>query len=44
MGTVLAGLDAKSNERLLRDLGTLNDNLRGAINRNQTQQQEVAAG
>ena len=34
MGTVLAGLDAKSNERLLADLGTLRENLRGAINRN----------
>jgi MarR family transcriptional regulator, transcriptional regulator for hemolysin len=44
MGTVLAGLDAKSNERLLADLGTLRENLRSAINRQHTQQQEVAAG
>ena len=44
MGTVLAGLDAQSNERLLADLGTLRENLRGAINRNHTQQQEIAAG
>ncbi len=44
MATVLAGLDAKANERLLADLGTLRENLRGAINRHHTQQQEVAAG
>ena len=44
MGTVLAGLDAQSNERLLADLGTLRENLRGAINRNHMQQQEIAAG
>ncbi len=44
METVLAGLDAKSNERLLAELGMLRENLRGAINRNHTQQQEVAAG
>jgi MarR family transcriptional regulator for hemolysin len=43
MGIVLAGLDAKAVERLLADLGTLRENLRGAINRNQTQQQEAAA-
>ena len=33
MGTVLEGLDAKTLERLLRDLGLLRENLRGAINR-----------
>jgi len=44
MDTVLAGLDANSVERLLADLGTLRENLRGAINRNQTQEQEAAAG
>lgn len=44
MDTVLAGLDANSVERLLADLDTLRENLRGAINRNQTQEQEAAAG
>jgi MarR family transcriptional regulator, transcriptional regulator for hemolysin len=44
METVLAGLDAKSVERLLGDLGTLRENLRGAINRNGTHHQEAAAG
>jgi MarR family transcriptional regulator for hemolysin len=39
METVLDGLDPKSNERLLRDLGTLKDNLRAAIGRNASQQQ-----
>src|SRR5471032_3065296 len=41
MATVLEGLDAKSNERLLRDLVLMKDNLRGAIARNATQQQVV---
>jgi MarR family transcriptional regulator for hemolysin len=44
MGTVLVGFDAKSNERLLADLATLRENLRGVINRNHTQAQEAAAG
>ncbi len=44
METVLAGLDAKSVERLLGDLGTLRENLRGAINRNGSHHQEAAAG
>ena len=39
MTTVLDGLDPKSNERLLRDLGQVKDNLRAAIARNATQQQ-----
>jgi len=43
METVLAGLDAKSVERLLGDLGTLRENLRGAINRNGSHHQEAAA-
>ena len=38
MTTVLEGLDPKSNERLLRDLGLVKDNLRSAIARNATQQ------
>ena len=38
MKTVLEGLDPKSNERLLRDLGLVKDNLRSAIARNATQQ------
>jgi MarR family transcriptional regulator for hemolysin len=42
MGIVLAGLDAKSTERLLSDLGALRENLRGAINRNHAHQQEEA--
>jgi MarR family transcriptional regulator, transcriptional regulator for hemolysin len=44
MHTVLAGLDAKSVERLLGDLGMLRENLRGAINRNGMHHQEAAAG
>ena len=44
MEVVLAGLDAKSTERLLGDLGTLRENLRGAINRNQSPQDEAAIG
>jgi MarR family transcriptional regulator, transcriptional regulator for hemolysin len=39
MTTVLEGLDPKSNERLLRDLGVVKDNLRAAIARHATQQQ-----
>ena len=42
MGTVLEGLDAKSMERLLRDLDLMKDNLRSAISRNPTPQQAVA--
>lgn len=38
MATVLQGLDAKSLERMLRDLGLFKDNLRAAINRNPAQQ------
>src|SRR5476651_2712868 len=41
MATVLEGLDAKSNERLLRDLVLVKDNLRSAIGRNATQLQAV---
>jgi MarR family transcriptional regulator for hemolysin len=41
MATVLDGLDTKSNERLLRDLVLMKDNLRGAIARNAAQQQVV---
>ena len=39
METVLCGLDEKTIERLLRDLQTMRDNLRGAINRNPSPQQ-----
>jgi len=39
MQNVLAGLEDEANERLLRDLGLLKDNLRAAINRNSTEQQ-----
>ena len=38
MATVLQGLDAKSLERMLRDLGLVKENLRAAINRNPAQQ------
>ncbi len=41
MATVLEGLDAKTTERMLRDLGLVKDNLRAAIGRNATQQQAV---
>ena len=41
METVLEGLDDKSIERLLRDLETMRDNLRGAINRHTPQAQAV---
>ena len=43
METVLDGLDAKANERLLRDLTLMKDNLRAAIARNSTEQQSVKA-
>src|ERR1035437_8705552 len=43
MTTVLEGLDPKSNERLLRDLGLVKRNLRAAIIRNPAQH-EAAAG
>ena len=43
MATVLEGLDAKTIERMLRDLGLVKRNLRAAINRSPTQQ-EAAAG
>jgi MarR family transcriptional regulator, transcriptional regulator for hemolysin len=41
MSNVLEGLDTKSMDRLLRDLGTMKENLRAAINRG-TQQQSVS--
>ena len=37
MDHVLAGFDDEANERLLRDLGLMKDNLRSAINRNEQQ-------
>jgi len=37
MEHVLAGMDGTSNERMLRDLGAMKDNLRAAINRNANQ-------
>jgi MarR family transcriptional regulator for hemolysin len=43
METVLDGLDDKTNERLLRNLGTIKDNLRAAIGRQATEQQSVKA-
>ena len=43
MQTVLAGLDAKAVEQMLRDLGFLKENLRAAINRNSVQQ-DAAVG
>ncbi len=39
METVLAGLDAKALERMLKELGVLKDNLRRAINRHSPQPQ-----
>ncbi len=39
METVLEGIDAQANERLLHDLEKVKDNLRTAIQRNSTQQQ-----
>jgi MarR family transcriptional regulator for hemolysin len=41
MATVLDGLPPESNDRLLKDLGMIKDNLRSAIARNATQQQAV---
>jgi MarR family transcriptional regulator, transcriptional regulator for hemolysin len=43
METVLDGLDGKANERLLRDLALMKDNLRAAIARNSTEQQNAKA-
>jgi MarR family transcriptional regulator for hemolysin len=43
MDTVLDGLDGKANDRLLRDLTLMKDNLRAAIARNSTEQQSVKA-
>jgi len=43
MDTVLDGLDGKANDRLLRDLALMKDNLRAAIGRNSTEQQSVKA-
>ena len=43
MDTVLDGLDGKANDRLLRDLALMKDNLRAAIGRNATEQQNVKA-
>ena len=43
METVLDGLDGKANERLLRDLTLMKDNLRAAIGRSSTEQQSVKA-
>jgi MarR family transcriptional regulator, transcriptional regulator for hemolysin len=43
METVLDGLDGKANERLLRDLTRMKDNLRAGIARNSTEQQSVKA-
>ena len=43
MDIVLDGLDGKANERLLRDLTLMKDNLRAAIARNSTEQQSVKA-
>ena len=42
MDEVLAGLDAKDNERLLRDLARMKDNLRTAISSYSTEQQASA--
>ncbi len=43
MDIVLDGLDGKANERLLRDLALIKNNLRAVINRNFTGQQSVKA-
>ena len=43
MEIVLDGLDDKANDRLLRDLTLIKDNLRAVINRNSTEQQSVKA-
>lgn len=42
MEHVLAGLDLKTNERLLRDLEVMKDNLRAAISRNTISDSEAA--
>jgi MarR family transcriptional regulator for hemolysin len=39
MTTVLEGIDAKAQERLLHDLGVMKDNLRTAISNNNTHRQ-----
>ena len=41
METVLEGLDAKSIDRMLKELGTLKDNLRRAISANAHPQEAV---
>ena len=43
METVLEGLDDKANARLLRDLASMKDNLRAAINRNAGEPESVSA-
>jgi len=43
METVLDGLDPKANDRLLRDLTLMKDNLRAVIGRNAAEQQSVKA-
>jgi MarR family transcriptional regulator for hemolysin len=43
MNAVLDGLDGNANERLLRDLTVIKDNLRAAIGRQSTEQQSVKA-
>ena len=43
METVLARLDRKSREQLLRDLGVMKDNLRAAINRNASADEAATA-
>ncbi len=42
MATVLDGLDVKTVERMLRDLGRVKENLRTAINRQPAPQEAVA--
>jgi len=43
MGQVLAGLDDKATGRLLKDLGVMRENLRAAIGRTTTAEQETEA-
>lgn len=43
MATVLEGLDSAANERLLRDLNAIKDNLRTAISRSASQSQAADA-
>ena len=43
METVLDGLDSKANDRLLRNLTLMKDNLRAVISRNSTEQSAKAA-